>query len=64
MRVNSTWRLILGLSALLASSSAAPALVQTGEVAPDFSLTQLDGGQVSLSDFRGKVVLINLFGFN
>ena len=54
----------LALLLLLALSRTASALVQTGEEAPDFTLKQLDGGQVSLSDFRGKVVLINLFGFN
>ena len=64
MRMPSTWRFALSLSLLLASSSAVPALVRSGENAPDFTLKQLDGGQVSLSDFRGKVVLINLFGYN
>jgi len=42
----------------------AAALVQVGEEAPDFTLEALGGGQVSLSEFRGKVVLINLFGYN
>ncbi len=55
---------LLALALLLAWQSAAPALVKTGEQAPDFTLQQLDGAQVSLSDFRGKVVLINLFGYN
>lgn len=32
-----------------------------GEVAPDFSLKNLDGEDVSLSDFRGKKVLINFW---
>lgn len=30
-----------------------------GDVAPDFKLSKLDGTPVSLSDFRGKRVLIN-----
>lgn len=64
MRRGSNWQGLVGLTLLLAWHGAAPALVQTGEEAPDFTLQQLDGGQVSLSDFRGKVVLINLFGFN
>ena len=64
MHRDSKWQGLLALVVLLACSSAAPALVKTGEQAPDFTLQQLDGAQVSLSDFRGKVVLINLFGFN
>ncbi len=49
---------------LLSWHSSATALVQVGEAAPDFTLDALEGGQVSLADFRGKVVLINLFGYN
>ena len=64
MRKGSNWQGLVGLTLLLAWSSAAPALVEEGQEAPDFTLQQLDGAQVSLSDFRGKVVLINLFGFN
>jgi len=33
----------------------------SGDKAPDFSLQTLDGKQVSLSDLRGKVVLIGMF---
>jgi peroxiredoxin len=32
-----------------------------GELAPDFTLVDLDGNQVSLSDFRGRPVLINFW---
>ena len=36
--------------------------VVTKEItAPDFTLTNLDGQEVSLSDYRGKVVLLNLW---
>ena len=31
------------------------------EIAPDFMLTDSSGGQVKLSDFRGKVVLLSLW---
>ena len=32
-----------------------------GDKAPDFSLKTLDGKQISLSDMKGKVVLIGMF---
>lgn len=32
-----------------------------GEVAPDFTGTTLDGETIRLSDFRGKIVLVNEF---
>jgi cytochrome c biogenesis protein CcmG, thiol:disulfide interchange protein DsbE len=32
-----------------------------GEQAPEFSLNSMEGNQVSLSDFKGKVVLIGMF---
>lgn len=50
---------------VLAGRTAEPALPPVGEVsrpAPDFALPGLDGGTVSLSDYRGKVVLINFWG--
>ena len=34
------------------------ALGSEGMPAPDFTLPALDGGEVSLSDYRGKKVLI------
>ena len=33
-------------------------------LATDFTLQSLAGDEVSLSDFTGRVVLINFFGFN
>jgi thiol-disulfide isomerase/thioredoxin len=35
--------------------------VNVGELAPDFTLVDLDGNQVSLSDFRGKTVFVNFW---
>ncbi|MFP6638434.1 MAG: TlpA disulfide reductase family protein [Nitrospinaceae bacterium] len=32
-----------------------------GEQAPEFSLKSMEGNQVNLSDFKGKVVLIGMF---
>ncbi|MCL6429852.1 MAG: TlpA family protein disulfide reductase [Anaerolineae bacterium] len=34
---------------------------QKGEVAPDFSLPALEGGEKSLRDYRGRVVLLNFW---
>ena len=34
---------------------------EIGKLAPDFKLTGLDGQEVSLSDFRGKPVLLNFW---
>lgn len=35
--------------------------LEIGNIAPDFQLTTLDGEEVSLSDYRGKRVLINFW---
>ena len=35
--------------------------VGTGEAAPAFSLIDLDGNTRTLEEFRGKVILINVF---
>lgn len=61
--------LVLGLVAVLfsgvvvsgcseQSQSSSP---EVGKLAPDFRLSSLDGNIVSLSDFRGKAVLINFW---
>ena len=39
----------------------ATAAVNVGERAPDFTLVDLDGNPVSLSDFRGKTVFVNFW---
>ena len=35
--------------------------ISAGEIAPDFTGTTLDGETIRLSDFRGKIVLLNDF---
>ena len=47
--------------AMLSSANARSPL--RGEPAPDFRLQVLGGGELSLSDLRGKVVLIDFFGY-
>jgi peroxiredoxin len=45
--------------------SATPPVIsvgtEVGKLAPDFTLTTLDGKQVSLSQFRGKIVMVNFW---
>jgi peroxiredoxin len=41
----------------------APALaLQVGDVAPDFTLTDTNGIEHTLSDYQGKVVFFNFMG--
>ena len=53
---------------LLAASAAAfvalaPASAQAaGEQAPDFTLRDINNQEVSLSDYRGKVVVLDFWG--
>lgn len=35
--------------------------IQVGNLAPDFNVRNLKGGKASLSDYRGKIVLINFW---
>lgn len=54
----------MGLAALLAAATAMAAPLgglRNGEAAPGFALPAEGGRQVSLADFRGKVVLINFW---
>lgn len=38
-----------------------PALVQEGIEAPQFKLPTLDGEQITLSDYRGRIVVMNMW---
>lgn len=51
------------LAAVLLGTLALPAGTAdaAGELAPDFSLRDLNNKEVSLSDYRGKVVLVNFW---
>ena len=54
--------LLLLFTAGIADPSSAATPVNPGDQAPDFTLTDLGGRPVSLSDYRGKVVLLNFWG--
>ena len=41
--------------------TALGAMPLAGDKAPDFSLKSMNGDEVSLSDFKGNVVLIGMF---
>lgn len=57
---------VIGLALLLTACDSSPQkgaapVVQPDAVAPDFSLADLSGNSVSLSDYRGKVVIVNFW---
>jgi cytochrome c biogenesis protein CcmG, thiol:disulfide interchange protein DsbE len=57
--------LLIALVWVLSGRNAQPALPPVGELnrpAPDFTLPGLDGQDIRLSDYRGKVVLVNFWG--
>lgn len=54
-------RMLLGFTTVLFLAASAPALAQgatVGAPAPDFTLKDLDGKTVKLSDFKGKTVVL------
>ena len=48
-------------SAGASSSASSSSVLQVGSLAPDFTLTTLDGKRVSLRDYRGKPVMLNFW---
>lgn len=54
--------LLILLSGTLVTGCAAPAEApEIGKSAPSFQLTDIDGQSISLSDFKGKTVLLNFW---
>jgi peroxiredoxin len=51
----------LSATSLAATTSGLVPSPREGFPAPDFTLDTLDGGQMTLSDLRGQVVMINLW---
>ena len=55
---------VLLVVAALSLAGEASASIKVGNPAPDFELQQLNGPTVALSQFKGKVVLLNFLGYN
>jgi cytochrome oxidase Cu insertion factor (SCO1/SenC/PrrC family) len=53
--------LVLGFTFAPGCSPSGTSDIKVGNTAPDFTLYDLDGNQVSLSDFRGEAVFINFW---
>ncbi|RKZ17295.1 hypothetical protein DRQ50_05145 [bacterium] len=58
-----TFTALLGLMLLIAAGCGSNAETgsQVGNMAPDFNLERVDGGQLTLSELRGKAVLIDFW---
>ncbi|HEX4158552.1 MAG TPA: TlpA disulfide reductase family protein [Rhizomicrobium sp.] len=54
-------RILLALMLGCVAGAASAGTVTVGAPAPDFSATTLDGKSVALADFRGQVLVINLW---
>ena len=52
---------LAGFAGYIYSNLPTTTSVVTGDVAPDFKLEDTKGNQVSLSDLRGKVVMVNFW---
>ena len=52
---------LLGLLAVQACTPSSASAVSVGKPAPDFTLVDLEGNQISLSDFRGETVFVNFW---
>jgi peroxiredoxin len=52
------------IAVVLLSAVAATAQIQTGKPAPDFDVKDIDGKTHKLSDYKGKVVVIESYNLN
>lgn len=53
------WRMVLAFALISASVLIPPAAARDGEKAPPFTLKDLNGQTVSLSDLNGNIVVIH-----
>ena len=51
----------LVIAVVLLGACSQSSAIETGQTAPDFSLTNIDGQKASLSDFKGKAIILNFF---
>jgi cytochrome c biogenesis protein CcmG/thiol:disulfide interchange protein DsbE len=52
---------LLGLYLASRHSTPKPKVTASGNLAPDFTVTDIDGRKLTLSDFKGKVVLLDFW---
>ncbi len=52
--------LVLAVFLLLSFAGQSLAYLQAGSEAPDFKLSDLEGNQVNLSDFQGKIIVLKI----
>ena len=52
---------VMTAALLMTGACAKSGAMEVGETAPDFALQDLQGNKVSLSDFKGKVVILDFF---
>jgi cytochrome oxidase Cu insertion factor (SCO1/SenC/PrrC family) len=53
---------ILLVAAVVAVGAHEAAALEIGKPAPDFTLPSTTGGKISLSQYRGKLVLLEFYG--
>ena len=59
--MSTLFRTLLAVSAAATLALAPPVAHAAGEQAPDFTLRDINNREVSLSDYKGKVVLVNFW---
>ncbi|MFA5143231.1 MAG: TlpA disulfide reductase family protein [Candidatus Omnitrophota bacterium] len=55
------WLIALVVVGLMLGACACSGAIEAGGAAPDFTLKSTAGGNMSLSDFKGKAVILNFF---
>ena len=53
--------LVMTLTVLLLGACSKSGAIEVGDKAPDFALKDMDGKTVNLSDYKGKVVVLDFF---